>query len=68
MDATTVAVDLAKSVFDIAAADLGGRIKVNQRLSRTRFLSFFGNPPVPIKSLRGNWLRAGDSHDFQSSY
>lgn len=37
MDATTIAVDLAKDVFEIAAADRTGRIGQRLRLSRRRF-------------------------------
>lgn len=43
MDATTVGVDLAKSVFEIAVADGRGHIVERQRLSRARFDRFFAN-------------------------
>lgn len=43
MDATTVAVDLAKSVFQVAEADAQGRIVGSHRLTRTQFERFFGN-------------------------
>lgn len=45
MDATTVAVDLAKNVFELAVADSGGRIRAHHRLSRARLLPFFSNLP-----------------------
>jgi transposase len=38
---TTYAVDLAKSVFEIAVSDHPGRVRERHRLSRERFLSFF---------------------------
>lgn len=41
MNFTTVAVDLAKSVFEIAVADADWRIVERQRLNRTRFAAFF---------------------------
>ena len=43
MDATTVGVDLAKNVFEIALADERGHIVERQRLSRARFDRFFVN-------------------------
>lgn len=43
MHATTVAVDLAKSVFQLAEADAQGRIVASHRLTRTQFERFFGN-------------------------
>jgi transposase len=46
MDATTVGVDLAKNVFQIAVADAGGHIVERHRLSRARFEVFFGNRPA----------------------
>ena len=46
MDATTVGVDLAKNVFEIALADERGHIVDRQRLSRARFDRFFVNRPT----------------------
>ena len=46
MDATTVGVDLAKSVFEIALADERGHIAERQRLNRARFDRFFVNRPA----------------------
>lgn len=43
MHATTVAVDLAKSVFQIAVADDQWRIVETQRLTRTQFERWFAN-------------------------
>jgi transposase len=45
MDATTVGVDLAKNVFEIALADGRGHIVERQRLNRARFDRFFVNRP-----------------------
>lgn len=42
MDATTVAVDLAKSVFQVVEADAQGRVLGSHRLTRTQFERFFG--------------------------
>jgi transposase len=46
MNATTVGVDLAKNVFEIALADERGHIVERQRLSRARFDRFFVNRPA----------------------
>ena len=46
MDATTVGVDLAKNVFEIALADGRGHIVERQRLNRARFDRFFINRPA----------------------
>lgn len=46
MDATTVGVDLAKNVFEIALADERGHIFERQRVSRARFDRFFANRPA----------------------
>jgi transposase len=46
MDATTVGVDLAKNVFQIAVADVRGHIVERHRLSRVRFDLFFSNRSV----------------------
>jgi transposase len=43
MDATTVGVDLAKNIFEIALADERGHILERQRLTRVRFDRFFAN-------------------------
>jgi len=46
MDATTVGIDLAKTVFEIALADERGHIVERQRLNRARFDRFFVNRPA----------------------
>ena len=40
MDATTVAIDLAKDVFQVAVANRAGRILDRQRLTRRQFERF----------------------------
>ena len=46
MNATTVAVDLAKSVFQLAVADEHWRLVETQRLTRTQFERWFANRDV----------------------
>jgi transposase len=43
MDATTVAVDLAKNVFELAVSSGGGQAVDHKRLSRAAFARFFNN-------------------------
>src|SRR5262249_29534987 len=46
MDATTVAVDLAKTVFELAIANAHWRIVSRQRLNRERFARFLAETPA----------------------
>ncbi len=46
MDATTVAVDLAKEVFEVACATRAGRIVDRKRLNRRQFERFVETLPV----------------------
>lgn len=48
MHTTTVGVDLAKSVFQVAVADSNYRIVKQHRLSRARFESFVANQPQSL--------------------
>jgi uncharacterized protein len=46
MDATTVAVDVAKSVFELAIANAEWRVSAHQRLNRTQFARFLAETPA----------------------
>ncbi len=46
MDATTVAVDLAKDVFEVATANRAGRIIERKRLTRRQFEAFVDGLPA----------------------
>jgi transposase len=48
MNATTVAVDLAKSVFQLAVADPSWRVTETQRLTRAQFERWFANRQVSL--------------------
>ena len=49
MEHTTIAVDLAKSVFQVAVSHRPGHLDEERRLSRDRFLAFFAQrPPATI--------------------
>lgn len=48
-NSTTIAVDLAKSFFQISISTVPGRVKERMRLSRPKFVSFLTNhPPAEI--------------------
>ena len=52
MNATTVAVDLAKSVFQLAVADSQWWVFETQRLNRSQFVRWFVNRDVSRAVLR----------------
>lgn len=66
MNATTVAVDLAKNVFEVAVADGQGRIVERARLTRGQFERWFVNRAVGLVVMEacgsahywGRWLTA----------
>lgn len=41
MKSTTIAVDIAKNVFEVAVSPRPGRVSETHRLSRTKLLAFF---------------------------
>ena len=45
-DHTTIAMDLSKSVFEIAVSKLPGRVCERKRLSRAPVVRFFANQPA----------------------
>jgi transposase len=45
MDATTVAVDLAKDVIELAVADGAGRVVQRQRMGRKMFCAYLATHP-----------------------
>lgn len=51
MDRATIAVDLAKTVFEVAVSHRPGRIAVRKRLSRSQFLRFFLQQPPALVLL-----------------
>jgi len=57
---TTIAVDLAKSVFQVAISHRAGRIDTEKRLSRDRFLPYLAQqPPATVRLEAG-----GSSHHW----
>ncbi len=57
MNATTVAVDLAKTVFELAISDEQGRLVERKRLSREGFAQFFINWQILSVPVRDGCLR-----------
>jgi transposase len=45
---TTIAVDLAKSVFEVAVSEAPGRVSERKRLSRSGLAAFFANRPPAV--------------------
>jgi transposase len=67
MDATTVAVDLAKNVFELALANAHGRLMGRQRLNRTGFARFLAEtvPTHVVMEACGTahyWGRVAQTH------
>lgn len=66
MNATTVAVDLAKNVYELAAADERGQVRERARLTRGQFERWFANREVSLVVMEAcgtahhwaRWLRA----------
>ena len=68
---TTYAVDLAKSVFEIAVSDRPGHVHERHRLARDRFLTFFAHrePATVLLEACGSahhWAR--ELHNRGDSY
>jgi transposase len=60
MEHTTIAVDLAKSVFQVAVSRRPGHVDDERRLSRTRFLQYFAHQPPTTVLLEA----CGSSHHW----
>src|SRR5262245_1506975 len=58
MDATTVAVDLAKTVFELAIANAEWRIIAHQRLNRAQFTRFSDPDGTDARRDGGLWYGA----------
>ena len=60
MQHTTIAVDVAKSVFQVAVSHHPGRVDEEHRLSRARFLTFFADRPTATVLLEA----CGSAHHW----
>ena len=60
MNASTVAIDLAKSVFQLAVADHSWRVVETHRLTRAQFARWFDNRSVELVVLEA----CGSAHHW----
>jgi transposase len=75
MSTVTIAVDLAKNVFEIAVAGRAGTIRERKRLSRPQFEQFWGaRPPCRVvmeacasSHFWARWLMAVKGHQVLRS-
>jgi hypothetical protein len=58
MQSTTIAVDLAKNVFEIAISRQPGKVAERHRVSRARLLPFFAELQPGNRVARSNRLRS----------
>ena len=70
MNATTVAVDLAKNVFQLAVADASWKVVESHRLTRTQFERFFANRDVRLVIMEAcgsvhHWARWLNSREIE---
>jgi transposase len=63
MNATTVAVDLAKNAFEIAVAEQSGRVVEKARLTRSQFARWFDNRAVRLVVMEA----CGSAHHWARS-
>ena len=71
MNATTVAVDLAKSVFQLAVADTSWKVTATHRPTRPQFERFFANRAVSLVIMEAygsahHWARRLASHGIEA--
>ena len=62
MQATTIGLDIAKSVFQVHGVDARGRVVLRKRLARAKVLEFFANLPRCVVGLEAcggahHWAR-----------
>ncbi len=70
MNATTVAVDLAKNVFELALADAQWKVLERARLSRAQFERWFDNRKVDLVVMEAcgsahHWARLFKAHGIE---
>lgn len=70
MNASTVAIDLAKSVFQLAVADQSGRVVETHRLTRAQFSRWFDNRSVGLVVMEAcgsahHWARTLVARGFE---
>src|SRR5437899_10104370 len=66
MNSTTIAVDVAKSVFEVAVSEQPGLVRERHRLSRARFRQFLAEQPSATVVMEAcgsahHWARQAQS-------
>jgi len=67
MNGTTIAVDVAKSVFEVAVSDHPGQVRERHRFSRARFRQFIAEQPSATVVMEAcgsahHWPRQAQGH------
>ena len=71
MNSTTIAVDVAKSVFEVAISEQPGQVRERQRLSRERFRRFLTERPAATVLMEAcgsahHWARHANAHGHRA--
>src|SRR4029453_17771358 len=71
MNSTTIAVDVAKSVFEVAVSEQPGEVRERQRLSRERFRRFLAERPPATVLMEAcgsahHWARQAQAHGHRA--
>ncbi len=71
MNSTTIAVDVAKSVFEVAVSEQPGEVRERQRLSRERFRRFLAERPPATVLMEAcgsahHWARHANAHGHRA--
>ena len=71
MNSTTIAIDVAKSVFEVAISEQPGQVRDRQRLSRERFRRFLAERPAATVLMEAcgsahHWARHAQAHGHRA--
>ena len=71
MNSTTIAIDVAKSVFEVAVSEQPGQVRERQRLSRERFRRFLAERPAATVLMEAcgsahHWARHAQAHGHRA--
>ena len=71
MNSTTIAIDVAKSVFEVAISEQPGQVRERKRLSREQFRQFLAERPAATILMEAcgsahHWARLAQAHGHQA--
>jgi transposase len=71
MNSTTIAIDVAKSVFEVAISEQPGQVRERKRLSREQFRQFLAERPAATILMEAcgsahHWARHAQAHGHQA--